>query len=129
MKCSGSGLDCEIGQGTILSNFRSGFHSPKCSDGRSVEYCRVRHTPLVLSCGLFLKELLLEQGIFTRALLADPNWNTRIRELRAIEPSEGIRDVFSSLTIKDDRIALSNGVFQATGVEEEWADIVIVAQV
>jgi hypothetical protein len=39
-----------------------------------------------------------------------------------------MREVFSR-TIEDDRIVLSDGVFQATGVEEGWADAVIVAQV
>jgi len=39
-----------------------------------------------------------------------------------------MRDQFSR-TIRDDRIVLSDGVFQCTGVEDGWADLVVVAQV
>ncbi|KDR81644.1 hypothetical protein GALMADRAFT_239720 [Galerina marginata CBS 339.88] len=66
-------------------------------------------------------------GIFTRALLADPKWNALVKELKAFEPSEGMRDVFSR-TVKDSRISLSEGYFHATGVEEGWADLVVIAQ-
>ncbi|KAF8910963.1 methyltransferase type 11 [Gymnopilus junonius] len=66
-------------------------------------------------------------GIFTRALLADPKWNSLIRALRAFEPSEGMREVFSK-TVKDSRVSVSEGYFDATGVEDGWADLVIVAQ-
>jgi len=67
-------------------------------------------------------------GIFTRALLAHAKWNPLIRELRAIEPSEGMREVFSR-TVKDDRVTVSEGTFQSTGVEDGWADVVVSAQV
>ncbi|KAF8964667.1 S-adenosyl-L-methionine-dependent methyltransferase [Flammula alnicola] len=66
-------------------------------------------------------------GIFTRALLSDPKWNSLIRQLKAVEPSEGMREVFSR-TVKDDRISLSEGYFDATGVEDGWADLVVIAQ-
>ncbi len=45
-------------------------------------------------------------GIFTRALLADPKWNAIIQDLKAVEPSQGMRDVFAR-TVKDDRIVVS----------------------
>lgn len=51
-----------------------------------------------------------------------------IQELRAVEPIESMREVFSKRT-KDDRITVCEGVFQSTGVEDGWADLVIVAQV
>jgi len=76
---------------------------------------------------LNIVEVASGTGIFTRALLADPNWNTKIKEIRAVEPSEGMRDQFSR-SLSDDRVTLSDGVFQCTGVEEGWADLVIVAQ-
>ena len=67
-------------------------------------------------------------GIFTRALLEHPTWNKRIKWLKAVEPSEGMRETFSK-TVNDDRISLSEGSFDATGVEDGWADLVVIAQV
>ena len=34
-------------------------------------------------------------GIFTRALLAHPEWSDSVAELKAVEPSQVMRDVFS----------------------------------
>lgn len=39
-----------------------------------------------------------------------------------------MREVFSK-TVKDDRISISEGYFDATGVEDGWADLVVIAQV
>ena len=66
--------------------------------------------------------------IFTKALLKHPTWNKRIKWLRAVEPSEGMRETFSK-TVNDDRVSLSEGYFDATGVEDGWADLVVIAQV
>ncbi|KAJ7109424.1 S-adenosyl-L-methionine-dependent methyltransferase [Mycena epipterygia] len=66
-------------------------------------------------------------GIFTRAALAHPEWASAIKELRAFEPSEGMRDVFSK-TISDKRVSIADGTFQQTSVEDGWADLVVVAQ-
>ncbi|KAJ6596936.1 S-adenosyl-L-methionine-dependent methyltransferase [Mycena vulgaris] len=66
-------------------------------------------------------------GIFTRAFLAHPEWASAIKELRAVEPSEGMREVFIK-TISDDRVSISEGTFQQTGIEDGWADLVVVAQ-
>ncbi|KAF9053225.1 S-adenosyl-L-methionine-dependent methyltransferase [Panaeolus papilionaceus] len=68
-------------------------------------------------------------GIFTRALLAHPRWNSAIASLRAIEPSGGMREVFNR-TVNDPqgRISIHDGTFQDTGVEEGWADVVLIAQ-
>ncbi|TFK55041.1 S-adenosyl-L-methionine-dependent methyltransferase [Heliocybe sulcata] len=66
-------------------------------------------------------------GISTRALLAHPDWSQSVARLRALEPSEGMRDVFSK-TVKDDRVSIADGTFDTTGVEDGWADLVLVAQ-
>ncbi|RPD66213.1 S-adenosyl-L-methionine-dependent methyltransferase [Lentinus tigrinus ALCF2SS1-7] len=66
-------------------------------------------------------------GIFTRALLANPDWASSIKELRAIEPSEGMRSVFSK-TVTDPRVSTREGTFDTTGVEDGWADLIVIAQ-
>jgi len=66
-------------------------------------------------------------GISTRALLAHPDWATSIGTLRAVEPSDGMRD-FWTKTIDDSRSTISKGTFDDTGVEDGWADLIIIAQ-
>ncbi|KAJ7621181.1 S-adenosyl-L-methionine-dependent methyltransferase [Roridomyces roridus] len=63
-------------------------------------------------------------GLFTRALLEQ--W-TDVGSLKAIEPSEGMRETFAKYTT-DDRITLTEGTFDNTGVEDGWADVVVIAQ-
>ncbi|KAF7324792.1 CUE domain-containing protein [Mycena kentingensis (nom. inval.)] len=65
-------------------------------------------------------------GLFTRALLEHPDWSG-VRALKAIEPSEGMRETFAKYTT-DARVELSNGTFDATGVESGWADVIVIAQ-
>ena len=67
-------------------------------------------------------------GIFTRALLAHVLWDAAIKQIIAIEPSEGMRSVFSQ-QVKDDRVAIADGTFSATGITDGWADLVVIAQV
>ena len=69
-------------------------------------------------------------GIFTRALLAHPEWATSIAALKAVEPSDGMRDVWTK-TVKDSdgRTAIVKGTFDNTGVEDGWADLIVIAQV
>lgn len=68
-------------------------------------------------------------GIFTRALLAHPEWSDSVAELKAVEPSEGMRDVFTKTVAKvDPRVSVAEGTFDTTGVEDGWADLVIIAQ-
>jgi phospholipid N-methyltransferase len=67
-------------------------------------------------------------GIFTRALLKHPEWANDIAALRAVEPSDGMRQVFNE-TVKDERALSVNGTFDTTGIESGWADVVIIAQV
>jgi hypothetical protein len=67
-------------------------------------------------------------GIFTRALLVHPGWTSDIKAIKAIEPSAGMRDVFSQ-TVKDNRVTIGKGTFEETGIDDQWADLVIIAQV
>ena len=67
-------------------------------------------------------------GIFTRALLAHPDWKDAVKQLRAVEPSEGMRTQFNK-TINDERVVCVEGTFDATSVEDGWADVIIIAQV
>ena len=39
-----------------------------------------------------------------------------------------MREIFSK-AVNDDRISLSEGYFDTTGVEDGWADLVVIAQV
>jgi hypothetical protein len=48
--------------------------------------------------------------------------------LRAIEPSDGMRDVWMK-TINDKCSPIVKGTFENTGVEDGWADLIIIAQV
>lgn len=66
-------------------------------------------------------------GIFTRVLLTHPEWATSIGALRAIEPSVGMRD-FWTKTVNDDRATIVEGTFDSTGVEDGWADLIVIAQ-
>ncbi|KIJ99676.1 hypothetical protein K443DRAFT_101793 [Laccaria amethystina LaAM-08-1] len=66
-------------------------------------------------------------GIFTRALLAQPEWDSSINEIRAIEPSEGMRSIFSK-TVNDERVSINKGTFDASGIENGWANLIVVAQ-
>ncbi|KAJ7219298.1 S-adenosyl-L-methionine-dependent methyltransferase [Mycena pura] len=66
-------------------------------------------------------------GIFTRCFLAHPEWQSAIKQLRAVEPSEGMRNVFSK-TVSDERVSVTEGTFQQTGIEDGWADLVVIAQ-
>jgi len=66
-------------------------------------------------------------GIFTRKLLA--SWPGLIGELRAVEPSQGMRETFlAKIPETTVPISLSEGTFAATGQESGWADAVFVAQ-
>jgi len=66
-------------------------------------------------------------GIFTRALLANTEWATALAELKGVEPSEGMRTVFSK-TVNDPRVSVSHGTFDKTDIPDAWADIIIIAQ-
>ncbi|KAJ7040752.1 S-adenosyl-L-methionine-dependent methyltransferase [Mycena alexandri] len=64
-------------------------------------------------------------GLFTRALLVHEEW-TAVRSLKAVEPSEGMRETFSKYTT-DPRVAVFEGTFDRTGVDSGWADLLVIA--
>ncbi|KZP11949.1 S-adenosyl-L-methionine-dependent methyltransferase [Athelia psychrophila] len=72
-------------------------------------------------------ELGAGTGIFTRALLAHSEWKDALARIRAVEPSAGMRAAFER-TVEDPRADIVDGSFAATGVEDGWADVVIIAQ-
>ncbi|THH33939.1 hypothetical protein EUX98_g263 [Antrodiella citrinella] len=76
---------------------------------------------------LNIVELGAGTGIFTRALFAHPEWKDSVAHLRAVEPSEGMRDVFVK-TVQDSRASAVEGTFEHTNVEDGWADLVVIAQ-
>ncbi|KAG6845321.1 hypothetical protein H0H87_010778 [Tephrocybe sp. NHM501043] len=53
-------------------------------------------------------------GIFTRALLAHPEWSADVKQIKAVEPSAGMREVFEK-TVKDERATIQDGTFDNTG--------------
>lgn len=61
-------------------------------------------------------------------MLAHPDWKDSVAELRAVEPSAGMREVFAKSTA-DPRVSVHEGTFDTTGVEDGWADAIIIAQV
>ncbi|KAF9070563.1 S-adenosyl-L-methionine-dependent methyltransferase [Rhodocollybia butyracea] len=75
-------------------------------------------------------------GIFTRALLAHPDWSSSIAEIQAVEPSAGMRAHFYKTVIEPRtesgetkvRISIKEGTFTETGIEDGWADIIVMAQ-
>ncbi|KAF8744050.1 WD40 repeat-like protein, partial [Rhizoctonia solani] len=76
---------------------------------------------------LKIAELGSGTGLFTRALLNHPTFGQAVGELRAIEPSEGMRETFNKRT-SDSRVSCLPGDFLKTGVEDGWADLVVIAQ-
>ncbi|THH05772.1 hypothetical protein EW145_g4551 [Phellinidium pouzarii] len=76
--------------------------------------------------GLNIVEIGCGSGIFTRNLLAHPEWSTSIGELKCIDPNEGMRAVFAD-TVKDPRVSLYDGTFDSTGVPDGWADVILSA--
>ncbi|TBU65751.1 S-adenosyl-L-methionine-dependent methyltransferase [Dichomitus squalens] len=76
---------------------------------------------------LNIVELGAGTGIFTRALLAHPDWTHAVNELRAVEPSAGMREQFTK-TVTDPRVSIREGTFDETGIEDGWADLIVIAQ-
>ncbi|KAF8580883.1 S-adenosyl-L-methionine-dependent methyltransferase [Ramaria rubella] len=70
-------------------------------------------------------ELGAGTGIFTRAFLAHSEWSSAIRELRAVEPSEGMRAQFSK-TIHNPRVSIKDGTFDSTHIPDSWANLIVV---
>lgn len=69
-------------------------------------------------------------GIFTRALLAHPEWTSAVGTLKAVEPVEGMREQFNKTSLKDDpRVSIQEGSFSQTNIGDGEADLVVIAQV
>jgi hypothetical protein len=68
-------------------------------------------------------------GIFTRALLSHPVWDTAVAKLEAVDPSLGMREMFTKSLGGDARVSCKEGTFAETGLPTGWADVVFVAQV
>ncbi|KAF7289941.1 S-adenosyl-L-methionine-dependent methyltransferase [Mycena indigotica] len=66
-------------------------------------------------------------GLFTKAFIAHPEWKDAFKELKAIEPSPGMRTVFTQ-TLSDERVSINEGTFDHTGIADGWADLVVIAQ-
>ncbi|KAG7452430.1 S-adenosyl-L-methionine-dependent methyltransferase [Guyanagaster necrorhizus] len=66
-------------------------------------------------------------GLFTKSLLKHPDFSSAIKELRAVEPSAGMREVFVK-TVQDERVSAREGTFDTTNIEDGWADLVTIAQ-
>ncbi|KAL6307405.1 hypothetical protein BKA93DRAFT_926674 [Sparassis latifolia] len=82
---------------------------------------------LTASAPLNTVEIGAGTGIFTRALLAHPDWSHSMNQLHAIELSEGMHDIFAKF-IHDPRVSIAKGTFNSTGVDNGWADLVVIAQ-
>ncbi|KAI6132223.1 S-adenosyl-L-methionine-dependent methyltransferase [Pisolithus croceorrhizus] len=66
-------------------------------------------------------------GLFTRALLSHSDWTSSIARLRAIEPSEGMRKVWSE-KVTVENATIEEGTFESTAVPDGWADLIVIAQ-
>ncbi|KAJ8462808.1 hypothetical protein ONZ45_g17803 [Pleurotus djamor] len=66
-------------------------------------------------------------GIFTRAMLAHEDWASSIGVIKAIEPSEGMREQFTK-TVVDPRVTVAEGSFDTTHVDDGFADLIVIAQ-
>ncbi|EJU05499.1 S-adenosyl-L-methionine-dependent methyltransferase [Dacryopinax primogenitus] len=67
-------------------------------------------------------------GLFTRSLLAHPEFSKHTGALLATDPSEGMRSVFTQRLAHDPRVRCEEGTFDRLPVEDGWADLVVAAQ-
>ncbi|KIK62559.1 hypothetical protein GYMLUDRAFT_42026 [Collybiopsis luxurians FD-317 M1] len=93
--------------------------------------------PLERSSPLNIVEIGSGTGIFTRALLAHSEWKDDIKEIRAVDPSKGMRNHFEKSVIEQFnhgetevpvKITVAEGTFTSTGIEDGWADMIVMAQ-
>ncbi|KAN0123741.1 S-adenosyl-L-methionine-dependent methyltransferase [Russula decolorans] len=112
---------------------RSGF-----ADGTNELYDRARPSypsdalkyirqEVPVSGSLNIVEIGSGTGIFTRAILAHPDWASAVGMLTAVEPSEGMRTIFDK-SVQDERVSCQNGSFDNTGITNHSTDLVVVAQ-
>jgi len=106
-------------------------------NGKSELYDKARHRyhPQQLSYmysvlskkeDLNVAEMGVGTGLFTRALLADSQWDKAISSLRCIEPLESMRDVFAQ-SVQDPRVSISDGTFENSDIPDGWADVILAA--
>lgn len=60
--------------------------------------------------------------------MENPDWGESIAEIKAVDPNADMREYFSS-AVEDTRVSIASGTFQNTGVQDEWADAIVIAQV
>jgi hypothetical protein len=127
---SAAELIFRVNQGTAILPIECPLtHSPSRQFYFPSECCRACHITLDFETVVDrINRIGSGTGIFTRALLAHPEWTSSVGQLKAIEPSRGMRDVFSK-TVTDDRVTIAEGSFDATNIQDGWADIIIIAQV
>jgi len=63
-------------------------------------------------------------GLFTRAMLE--HWSTSLKAIKCYDPNDGMLEVFRK-TVNDPRVSVSKGMFEGTGADDGWADLVIIA--
>ncbi|EMD38390.1 hypothetical protein CERSUDRAFT_82644 [Gelatoporia subvermispora B] len=107
-----------VGTNDLYDRARPSYQAPVLSHVRNAIQSSPPYNVVEIGAGT---------GIFTRALLAHPEWSTAIKELHAVEPSEGMREVFDR-TVADERVSVAEGTFDSTGVPDGWADLVVIAQ-
>ncbi|KAI0273766.1 S-adenosyl-L-methionine-dependent methyltransferase [Gloeopeniophorella convolvens] len=119
--------------GTVHEIARSGFGEgtnelyDRARPSYPIEVLKYLRQEVAAPSPLDVVEIGSGTGIFTRALLAHPDWASAVGKLTAVEPSAGMRSVFDK-TVLDDRVSSKEGSFDNTGVPDHSADLVIVAQ-
>ena len=83
---------------------------------------------LYIVVNIFLFRIGSGSGILTRNVLDHPLWSTDIAAIQAIEPNEGLRLICSDV-VKDPRVTVRDGTFENTGVENGWADVILMASI
>ncbi|KAJ3828476.1 S-adenosyl-L-methionine-dependent methyltransferase [Lentinula raphanica] len=92
-----------------------------------------QNIPAAKDARLNVVELGAGTGIFTRALLTYSQLSSSVAEIRAVEPSKGMRDQFTKTVIgpqgnDDIKITIQDGSFTSTNIPSGWADVVFIAQ-
>lgn len=60
-------------------------------------------------------------------MISHPDWTSYIARLRAVEPSEGMRKVWSE-KVTAENATVEDGTFESTEVPDGWADLIVIAQ-
>lgn len=106
-----------IGTNELYDRARPSYPAPSLAFIRSV----------TTKSPLDIVEIGAGTGLFTRALLAHSDWTSSIARLRAVEPSEGMRTIWTEKNTEG-KATIEDGTFESTVVLDGWADLVLVAQ-